>query len=115
MIILGITSYHGHDELIDDASTKGAITTFTSSLSTSLMKQKKEIRVNGVAAGSVWIPFIPSSFDAEKAAKFGKDIHMGRMSQPSEVTPAFLFLASDDASYISGQVIHVNGGEIVNG
>ncbi len=110
-----ITSYHGHDELIDYASTKGAITTFTRSLSNNLMKQKKGIRVNGVAPGPIWTPLIPSSFDAETVAKFGQDTPMGRMGQPSEVAPAYLFLASDDASYITGQVIHVNGGEIVNG
>ncbi|UJA03797.1 SDR family oxidoreductase [Acinetobacter johnsonii] len=110
-----ITSYQGHDELIDYASTKGAITTFTRSLSNHLMKQKKGIRVNGVAPGPIWTPLIPSSFDAETVEKFGKDTPMGRMGQPSEVAPAYLFLASDDASYITGQVIHVNGGEIVNG
>ncbi|EPF87929.1 NAD(P)-dependent oxidoreductase [Acinetobacter gyllenbergii] len=110
-----ITSYHGHDELIDYASTKGAITTFTRSLSNNLMKQKKGIRVNGVAPGPIWTPLIPSSFDAKTVAKFGQDTPMGRMGQPSEVAPAYLFLASDDASYITGQVIHVNGGEIVNG
>jgi len=110
-----ITSYHGHDELIDYASTKGAITTFTRSLSNNLMKQKKGIRVNGVAPGPIWTPLIPSSFDAETVAKFGQDTPIGRMGQPSEVAPAYLFLASDDASYITGQVIHVNGGEIVNG
>ncbi|ENW95852.1 SDR family oxidoreductase [Acinetobacter sp. NIPH 298] len=110
-----ITSYQGHDELIDYASTKGAITTFTRSLSNNLMKQKKGIRVNGVAPGPIWTPLIPSSFDSETVAEFGKNTPMGRMGQPSEVAPAFLFLASDDASYITGQVIHVNGGEIVNG
>ncbi|WP_445404844.1 SDR family oxidoreductase [Acinetobacter vivianii] len=110
-----ITSYHGHDELMDYASTKGAITTFTRSLSTNLMKQKKGIRVNGVAPGPIWTPLIPSSFDAETVEKFGQDTPMGRMGQPSEVAPAYLFLASDDASYITGQVIHVNGGEIING
>ncbi|MGN5764359.1 SDR family oxidoreductase [Acinetobacter calcoaceticus] len=110
-----ITSYHGHDELMDYASTKGAITTFTRSLSNNLMKQKKGIRVNGVAPGPIWTPLIPSSFDLETVAKFGQDTPMGRMGQPSEVAPAYLFLASDDASYITGQVIHVNGGEIVNG
>ncbi|MDH0563208.1 SDR family oxidoreductase [Acinetobacter courvalinii] len=110
-----ITSYHGHDELMDYASTKGAITTFTRSLSNNLMKQKKGIRVNGVAPGPIWTPLIPSSFDAETVAKFGQNTPMGRMGQPSEVAPAYLFLASDDASYITGQVIHVNGGEIVNG
>ena len=110
-----ITSYHGHDELIDYASTKGAVTSFIRSLSTQLMKKKKGIRVNGVAPGPIWTPLIPSSFDAETVAKFGKNTPMGRMGQPSEVAPAYLFLASDDASYITGQVIHVNGGEIING
>ncbi|OUY08208.1 SDR family oxidoreductase [Acinetobacter populi] len=110
-----ITSYQGHDELIDYASTKGAITTFTRSLSNNLLKQKKGIRVNAVAPGPIWTPLIPSSFDAETVAQFGKDTPMGRMGQPSEVAPAYLFLCSDDASYISGQVIHVNGGTIVNG
>lgn len=110
-----ITSYQGLDELIDYASTKGAITSFTRSLSNNLMKQKKGIRVNGVAPGPIWTPLIPSSFDAETVEKFGKDTPMGRMGQPSEVAPAYLFLASDDASYITGQVIHVNGGQIVNG
>lgn len=93
-----ITSYQGHDELIDYASTKGAITSFTRSLSNNLMKQKKGIRVNGVAPGPIWTPLIPSSFDAETVEKFGKDTPMGRMGQPSEVAPAYLFLASDDAS-----------------
>jgi NAD(P)-dependent dehydrogenase (short-subunit alcohol dehydrogenase family) len=110
-----ITSYRGHDSLIDYASTKGAITTFTRSLSTNLMKQKRGIRVNGVAPGPIWTPLIPSSFDAEKVATFGQGTPMGRMGQPSEVAPAYLFLASDDASYITGQIIHVNGGEIVSG
>lgn len=110
-----ITSYQGHDELIDYASTKGAITTFTRSLSNHLMKQKRGIRVNAVAPGPIWTPLIPSSFDAETVENFGKDTPMGRMGQPSEVAPAYLFLASDDASYITGQVIHVNGGKIVNG
>ena len=110
-----ITSYHGHDELIDYSCSKGAITTFIRSLSNSLMKQKRGIRVNGVAPGPIWTPLIPSSFDEETVSKFGKNTPMGRMGQPSEVAPAYLFLASDDASYISGQVIHVNGGEIVNG
>ncbi len=110
-----ITSYQGHDQLIDYSSTKGAITTFTRSLSTNLMKQQRGIRVNGVAPGPIWTPLIPSSFDAEQVAKFGQDTPMGRMGQPSEVAPAYLFLASDDASYVTGQVIHVNGGSIVNG
>lgn len=110
-----ITSYHGHDELIDYSSTKGAITTFTRSLSTNLLKNKTGIRVNGVAPGPIWTPLIPSSFDEETLKDFGKQTPMGRMGQPSEVAPAYLFLASEEASYISGQVIHVNGGSIVNG
>lgn len=110
-----ITSYQGHAELIDYSATKGAITTFTRSLSQNLMKQKRGIRVNGVAPGPIWTPLIPSSFDTDQVAKFGQDTPMGRMGQPSEVAPAYLFLASDDASYITGQVIHVNGGEMVNG
>ncbi|HJF28639.1 MAG TPA: SDR family oxidoreductase [Acinetobacter lwoffii] len=110
-----ITSYHGHDLLIDYASTKGAITSFTRSLSTNLLKNKTGIRVNGVAPGPIWTPLIPSSFDAEQLEEFGKQTPMGRMGQPSEVAPAYLFLASEEASYISGQVIHVNGGSIING
>jgi len=110
-----ITSYHGHDQLIDYASTKGAITTFTRSLSTNLLKNKTGIRVNGVAPGPIWTPLIPSSFDEEQLKDFGKSTPMGRMGQPSEVAPVYLFLASEEASYISGQVIHVNGGSIING
>ncbi len=110
-----ITSYHGHDQLIDYASTKGAITTFTRSLSTNLLKNKTGIRVNGIAPGPIWTPLIPSSFDEEQLKDFGKNTPMGRMGQPSEVAPAYLFLASEEASYISGQVIHVNGGSIING
>ena len=110
-----ITSYHGHDLLIDYASTKGAITSFTRSLSTNLLKNKTGIRVNAVAPGPIWTPLIPSSFDEEQLKDFGKTTPMGRMGQPSEVAPAYLFLASDEASYISGQVIHVNGGSIING
>ncbi|OTG76528.1 NAD(P)-dependent oxidoreductase [Acinetobacter sp. ANC 4169] len=110
-----ITSYHGHDLLIDYASTKGAITSFTRSLSTNLLKNKTGIRVNAVAPGPIWTPLIPSSFDEEQLKDFGKKTPMGRMGQPSEVAPAYLFLASDEASYISGQVIHVNGGTIING
>ena len=110
-----ITSYHGHDQLIDYASTKGAITTFNRSLSTNLLKNKTGIRVNGVAPGPIWTPLIPSSFDEEQLKNFGKSTPMGRMGQPSEVAPAYLFLASEEASYISGQVIHVNGGSIING
>lgn len=104
-----VTAYRGSDHLLDYSSTKGAISTFTKSLSA--MLAKKEIRVNGVAPGPIWTPLIVSSFD--KLEKFGKDTPMGRAGQPSEVGPAYVFLASSDSSYITGQFIHVNGGEIV--
>jgi NAD(P)-dependent dehydrogenase (short-subunit alcohol dehydrogenase family) len=104
-----VTAYRGSDHLLDYSSTKGAISTFTKSLST--MLAKKGIRVNGVAPGPIWTPLIVSSFD--KLEKFGKDTPMGRAGQPSEVGPAYVFLASSDSSYITGQFIHVNGGEIV--
>lgn len=106
-----ITSFRGHQTLIDYSSTKGAITTFTRSLSHSLAE--KGIRVNAVAPGPIWTPLIPASFDEEHVQKFGQDTPMKRAGQPSEVAPAYVFLASDDASYITGQIIHVNGGETV--
>lgn len=106
-----VTAYRGSDHLLDYSSTKGAISTFTKSLST--MLAKKGIRVNGVAPGPIWTPLIVSSFD--KLEKFGKDTPMGRAGQPSEVGPAYVFLASSDSSYVTGQFIHVNGGEIVGG
>lgn len=108
-----VTAYRGSGGLIDYASTKGAIVAFTRSLSANLVK--KEIRVNGVAPGPVWTPLIASSFSKEKVAVFGSDVPMGRAGEPAEVAPAYLFLANDDASYITGQFIHPNGGEIVNG
>lgn len=104
-----VTANRGSDHLLDYSSTKGAITTFTKSLAT--MLAKKGIRVNGVAPGPIWTPLIVSSFD--KLEEFGKDTPMGRAGQPSEVAPAYVFLASQDSSYITGQIIHVNGGEIV--
>nr|WP_294861920.1 SDR family oxidoreductase [uncultured Fluviicola sp.] len=104
-----VTAYRGSEHLLDYSSTKGAISTFTKSLST--MLAKKGIRVNGVAPGPIWTPLIVSSFD--KLDDFGKDTPLGRAGQPSEVAPAYVFLASQDSSYITGQVIHVNGGEIV--
>ncbi|MFT2009724.1 SDR family oxidoreductase [Pontibacter sp. 13R65] len=104
-----ITSYRGSSHLMDYASTKGAITAFTRSLSANLAE--KNIRVNAVAPGPIWTPLIPASFDAEKVKEFGKDQPMGRVGQPSEVAPAYVFLASEDGSYVTGQVIHVNGGE----
>ncbi|KZB91971.1 NAD(P)-dependent oxidoreductase [Bacillus sp. VT 712] len=108
-----VTAYHGHDQLIDYSSTKGAIVSFTRSLSASLAA--KGIRVNGVAPGPIWTPLIPSTFDEQQVASFGADTPMQRAGQPSELGPAYVFLASNDSSYISGQVIHINGGTIVNG
>ncbi|TYR79546.1 glucose 1-dehydrogenase [Priestia megaterium] len=108
-----VTAYHGHDQLIDYSSTKGAIVSFTRSLSASLATQG--IRVNGIAPGPIWTPLIPSTFDEQKVASFGSNTPMQRAGQPSELGPAYVFLASEDASYISGQVIHINGGTIVNG
>ena len=104
-----VTAYRGSDHLLDYSSTKGAIVTFTKSLST--MLAKKGIRVNGVAPGPIWTPLVVSSFN--KLKDFGKDTPMGRAGQPSEVAPAYVFLASQDSSYITGQIINVNGGEIV--
>ncbi len=108
-----VTAYRGSGGLIDYAATKGAIVSFTRSLSANLAK--KGIRVNGVAPGPVWTPLIASSFSPKKVSEFGTDVPLGRAGQPVEIAPAYLFLASDDASYISGQFIHPNGGEIVNG
>lgn len=108
-----ITAYAGNEQLIDYSSTKGAIVTFTRSLSMSLAPQG--IRVNGVAPGPIWTPLIPSTFTADKVAKFGTDTPMGRAGQPYELAPSYVFLASDDSSYITGQMIHVNGGKVVNG
>ncbi|SKB42958.1 SDR family oxidoreductase [Daejeonella lutea] len=108
-----VTAYRGSPHLIDYSSTKGAIVSFTRSLSENLAPQK--IRVNSVAPGPVWTPLIVSSFDKEEIKQFGKKVPMGRAGQPSEIAPAYVFLASEDASYITGQVIHVNGGELING
>jgi NAD(P)-dependent dehydrogenase (short-subunit alcohol dehydrogenase family) len=105
-----ITSYRGSEHLIDYSATKGAITAFTRSLGTNLAK--KGIRVNAVAPGPIWTPLIVSTFD--KVSDFGHDTPIGRAGQPYEVAPAYLFLASDEASYITSQVIHPNGGEVVN-
>lgn len=108
-----VTAYEGHATLIDYATTKGAIVAFTRSLALNLAKRK--IRVNAVAPGPIWTPLIPASFAAEKVASFGGNTPMGRAGQPDEVAPCYVFLASDDASYITGQVMHPNGGRIVNG
>jgi NAD(P)-dependent dehydrogenase (short-subunit alcohol dehydrogenase family) len=106
-----VTAYRGSSHLLDYASTKGAIVSFTRSLSKYLAE--KGIRVNGVAPGPIWTPLIPATF--ENVEEFGKKVPMGRAGQPSEVGPTYVFLASKDASYITGQVIHVNGGEVVGG
>lgn len=106
-----VTAYRGSEHLLDYSSTKGAIVSFTRSLSKMLAKSK--IRVNGVAPGPIWTPLIPSTFDDIK--EFGKDTPLGRAGQPSEVAPAYVYLASQDSSYVTGQIIHVNGGEIVGG
>lgn len=108
-----VTSYRGSPSLIDYASTKGAITTFTRSLSSNLVE--KGIRVNAVAPGPIWTPLIVSTKEKDEVATFGSDVPMKRSGEPVEVATSFLFLASDDASYMTGQVLHPNGGEIVNG
>jgi len=108
-----ITAYEGNEQLLDYSASKGAIVSFTRSLAKSLATQK--IRVNGVAPGPIWTPLIPSTFTADKVATFGSTTPMGRAGQPFELAPAYVFLASDDSTYVSGQMIHVNGGTIVNG
>ncbi|MAN58241.1 MAG: NAD(P)-dependent oxidoreductase [Flavobacteriaceae bacterium] len=104
-----VTAYRGSSHLLDYSSTKGAIVTFTRSLST--MLASKNIRVNGVAPGPIWTPLIPATFD--DVSDFGQDTPLGRAGQPSEVAPAYVFLASEDSSYVTGQFIHINGGELI--
>jgi NAD(P)-dependent dehydrogenase (short-subunit alcohol dehydrogenase family) len=108
-----VTAYRGSGGLVDYSATKGAIVSFTRSLSANLIE--KGIRVNSVAPGPIWTPLIPSSFNPKKVKTFGTDSPMKRPGQPAEIAPSYVFLASDDASYITGQVIHPNGGEIING
>ncbi|MBC7833528.1 MAG: glucose 1-dehydrogenase [Phycisphaerales bacterium] len=108
-----VTAYRGSDHLIDYASTKGAIVAFTRSLATNLAE--KNIRVNAVAPGPIWTPLIAASFEPKEVKKFGSDVPMKRAGQPAEVAPSFVFLASDDSIYMTGQVLHPNGGEVVNG
>jgi NAD(P)-dependent dehydrogenase (short-subunit alcohol dehydrogenase family) len=107
-----VTAYKGSPQLLDYSSTKGAIVAFTRSLSQSLVE--KGIRVNGVAPGPIWTPLIPSTFPEDKVKSFGAQVPMQRAGQPEEVAPSYVFLASEDSSYISGQILHPNGGEVVN-
>ncbi len=106
-----VTAFEGHKTLIDYSATKGAITVFTKSLALSLADSK--IRVNAVAPGPIWTPLIPASFTAQEVEIFGTDVPLKRAGQPFEVAPAYLYLASDDSRYVTGQVIHVNGGSMV--
>lgn len=108
-----VTAYRGSDHLIDYSSTKSAIVGFVRSLSASLAERK--IRVNGVAPGPIWTPLIPATFPAKHVATFGSDVPLKRAGEPNEVAPCYVFLASDDASYMTGQILHPNGGEVVNG
>lgn len=107
-----VNAYKGNEALMDYSSTKGAIVSFTRSLSQSLIK--KGIRVNAVAPGPVWTPLIPASFGNEKVSQFGKDIPMERAAQPVEIAPCYVFLASKEGAFITGQVLHPNGGSIIN-
>lgn len=108
-----VVAYEGMEELIDYSATKGALTSFTRSLSLSLIK--KGIRVNGVAPGPIWTPLIPSTFDVDKTSTFGGQTPIGRPGETMELAPAYVYLASKDSSYVNGQIIHINGGMIVNG
>ena len=108
-----VTAYRGSAHLLDYSATKGAIVAFTRSLSQALAKQK--IRVNAVAPGPIWTPLIPSTFTKEEVETFGSDVPFERPGEPDEVATCYVFLASEDASYMTGQVLHPNGGEIING
>ncbi|HYF62910.1 MAG TPA: SDR family oxidoreductase [Herpetosiphonaceae bacterium] len=108
-----VTAYKGSPQLLDYSATKGAIVAFTRSLSQALVE--KGIRVNGVAPGPIWTPLIPATFPADKVATFGADVPMKRPGQPEEVANCYVFLAGDDSSYFAGQILHPNGGEVVNG
>lgn len=108
-----VTAYHGHPVLLDYASTKGAIVAFTRSLALQLVE--RGIRVNAVAPGPIWTPLIPASFGEEAVKTFGSNTPMKRAGQPEEVAPCYVFLASQDSTYMSGQVLHPNGGQVING
>jgi NAD(P)-dependent dehydrogenase (short-subunit alcohol dehydrogenase family) len=107
-----VNAYRGNPELMDYSSTKGAIVSFTRSLALNLAE--KNIRVNAVAPGPVWTPLIPATFPEDKVKEFGKQVPLKRPGQPAEIAPCFVFLASEDASYMTGQVLHPNGGEVIN-
>jgi NAD(P)-dependent dehydrogenase (short-subunit alcohol dehydrogenase family) len=107
-----VTAYRGSSHLVDYAATKAAIVGFTRSLALSLADEG--IRVNGVAPGPIWTPLIPSTFEAQEVATFGSDVPMQRAGEPEEVAPSYVFLASSDSSYMTGQMLHPNGGEVVN-
>ncbi len=106
-----VTAYRGSPALIDYSSTKGAITSFTRSLAANVSEQG--IRVNSVAPGPIWTPLIPATFNAEKSGKQGEDTPLERRGQPSELAPAYVYLASTDSTYVTGQAIHVNGGDFI--
>jgi NAD(P)-dependent dehydrogenase (short-subunit alcohol dehydrogenase family) len=106
-----ITAYQGYPKMVDYSATRGAIVAFTRSMAGALVD--KGIRVNAVAPGPIWTPLIPASFDAEKVARHGASAPMQRPGQPNEVASCYVFLASEEASYMSGQVLHPNGGNIV--
>ncbi|MDB6016098.1 MAG: Short-chain dehydrogenase/reductase [Pedosphaera sp.] len=108
-----VTAYRGSSHLIDYSATKGAIVSFTRSLSQALAS--RSIRVNAVAPGPIWTPLIPSTFPPAKVKRFGSDVPLGRAGQPMEVAPCYVFLAASDSSYMTGQVLHPNGGKIING
>ncbi len=108
-----VTAYCGSAHLIDYAATKGAIVGFTRSLSLALVENS--IYVNAVAPGPIWTPLIPASFSEEEVAQFGGKAPMSRPGQPEEIAPSYVFLGYDDSSYMSGQVLHPNGGEVING
>ena len=107
-----VTAYRGSPHLLDYAATKGAIVAFTRSLARQLAPKK--IRVNAVAPGPVWTALIAATFEADQVGEFGTDTALGRPAQPDEISPSFVFLASDDSSYMTGQVLHPNGGETIN-